>query len=268
LFSGLMFGLLPAVILHLTRGDFGSLQPPLSAGRWLALQALALFAIIGISAVQEFAERGEGTPVPFDPPTRLVTSGVYAYVSNPMQISMTLLLLGWGAYLGSFWVAAAGAMAVIYSLGLAHWGEGGEMPARFGAAWQIYRRSVRSWRPRRRPWDPSGATGRQPARLYVAESCVPCSRVGQWIAARRPVGLELVAAEDHPSRDLHRITYDPGDASGEVEGVAAFGRALEHIHLGWAYLGWAIRLPLLRELTQMFVDALGGGPRLIPRRRT
>lgn len=104
------------------------------------------------------------------------------------------------------------------------------------------------------------------ARLYVAETCVPCSRVGRWVARRKPVGLELVAAEDHPDRDLTRITYDPGDGSPEEEGVAAFARALQHMHPGWSALGSVMLLPGLRQVIQWIVDAAGGGPRLIPRR--
>ena len=57
-------------------------------------------ALLGLAAVQEFAVRGSGTPVPFDPPKRLVTTGPYAYVRNPMQLSAALVMLGWGAILG------------------------------------------------------------------------------------------------------------------------------------------------------------------------
>jgi len=52
----------------------------------------------GISPkVLEFARRGGGTPYPWDPPDRLVTSGPYAYVRNPMQLSTTLIMLLAGA---------------------------------------------------------------------------------------------------------------------------------------------------------------------------
>ena len=94
-----------------------------------ALQILAVPAVLGISAVCEFARRGGGTPVPFDPPKRLVTTGPYAYIANPMQTAMTLVFLGWGALLGSWWVMAAAAMAIVYSAGIAAWDEG-QRPAR------------------------------------------------------------------------------------------------------------------------------------------
>lgn len=38
--------------------------------------------------------RGGGTPVPCDPPKRLVSTGPYAYIGNPMQTAMALIL-GW-----------------------------------------------------------------------------------------------------------------------------------------------------------------------------
>jgi len=38
-----------------------------------------------------------GTPVPFNPPPKLVTSGPYAYVRNPMLTGVFILLFGLGA---------------------------------------------------------------------------------------------------------------------------------------------------------------------------
>ena len=43
----------------------------------------------------------KGTPVPFNPPPRLVTSGPYAYVRNPMLTGLFMLLFGLGALLQS-----------------------------------------------------------------------------------------------------------------------------------------------------------------------
>ncbi len=79
--------------------------------------------------------------------------------------------------------------------------------------------------------------------------------------------MTFVAAEKHPTRDLWRITYDPGDGTPDEEGVAAIGRALEHINFAWAFAGMAMRLPLVSYVLQAIVDASGGGPQRIRRKR-
>jgi protein-S-isoprenylcysteine O-methyltransferase Ste14 len=262
-FSGLTVGLLPVVILVNTDGDWRhSLGRPfwLNAG---LLQMLGLIGILGLSAVQEFAVRGRGTPLPYDPPRKLVTSGAYSYVANPMQLSAMLLMAGWGWFLGSWWVAAAGVMAHIYSAGLAAWDEKDDVSERFGAAWDHYRGSVRTWIPRWRPWHPSMADPQAPlAKLYVAETCGPCSEVKRWFEARRPTGLEIVAAENYPGPDLMRVTYVSGNGDSE-QGLAALARGLEHIHFGWAMLSFVVRLPGVCQILQLLADASGAGPRRV-----
>ena len=247
--------------------------------RWitgLLLQLVVFTGLLGVSALREFATRGGGTPVPFDPPKRLVTSGPYAYVRNPMQLSAALVMLTWGAMLGSWWVMAAGVMAVVYGAGFAAGDEGADLERRFGARWRVYSSRVRSWIPRWRPVDvgafvtdtlggQSDADRPRGATLYVAEECGPCSEVRAWFEARSPVGLEIVAAERHPTRSLTRITYDPGNLSADSVGVEALGRALEHVHLGWALIGMFMLLPGICGFLQIVTDASGGGPRNVRR---
>jgi protein-S-isoprenylcysteine O-methyltransferase Ste14 len=60
--------------------------------------SLALF-LIGWS-VKNFL-KVKGTPVPFNPPPRLVTSGPYAFVRNPMLTGVFALLFGFGIFFGS-----------------------------------------------------------------------------------------------------------------------------------------------------------------------
>ena len=124
-----------------------------------------------MTAVQEFVTRGDGTPVPFDPPSRLVTSGVYAYIGNPMQLAALVLLSAWGVSLGNVWVAAGGVMAHVYALGFAGWDEDSDLQRRFGSGWIDYRRAVRRWIPRLRPWYPPRQAA---ARLFIAETCDVC----------------------------------------------------------------------------------------------
>jgi protein-S-isoprenylcysteine O-methyltransferase Ste14 len=231
----------------------------------VALQLVAFPALLGVAAVHEFAARGGGTPLPYDPPRRLVRSGPYAYVANPMQLSAFLVLAAWGALTGRPWVIAVGAMSAVYSAGIAGWDEEEDMPRRFGERWAAYRGGVRAWLPRWRPWHPS-LDGEAPDVLYVSAECGKCSELGRMVEAMRPVGLAVHAAEEHPSRDLSRITYAPADGGAEEDGVAAFARALEHVNFATAMLGMAMRLPLVRPALQLIVDASGGGPMRVGRR--
>ena len=267
-FGCLALGVLPTVILE-QRG--GSWSPLVTRSGWitgLLLQLLLLAGLLGLSAVYEFAVRGGGTPVPFDPPKRLVMSGPYAYVRNPMQLSGALVMLGLGAILGNWWVAGAGVMAVVYGAGFAAGDERVDLERRFGGTWCAYAAAVRSWVPRWAPLDLG--TLPQPdalgaATLYVAERCGPCSQVRTWFEARHTIGLTIVAAEYHPTRSLTRITYDPGDGSAESVGVAAVGRALEHVNLAWALAGMFVRLPGVCWVLQAVTDASGGGPKTVVR---
>ncbi|MER5866794.1 isoprenylcysteine carboxylmethyltransferase family protein [Kitasatospora sp. NPDC002040] len=219
------------------------------------VQVLAVPALLGIAAVREFVVRGGGTPLPYDPPHRLVTSGPYAYVRNPIQLSLVLCHLVLAAFTGNAWMLAAAGVCVAYSAGLASWHEGAELDRRYGPGWSEYTAGVRPWLPRLRPW-----AGTAPASIHVARTCGVCSGVGRWIIARSPVALTVRAAEDHPA-GLSRITYESADGRDRAEGVAALGRALQHFHLGWALLGWTLLIPGLAALAQLIADATAGGPR-------
>jgi protein-S-isoprenylcysteine O-methyltransferase Ste14 len=229
----------------------------------LAVQCLCVPALIGLTAVQEFVTRGLGTPVPFDPPRRIVTTGIYAYVANPMQLSAVLFLLAVAIMLGNLYVALAGVMAHVYSIGLAGWDEDLDLRERFGDAWSRYRAHTRRWMPRWRPSYGNVAV----ARLYVASECGMCQEVASWFRARGTPGLTIVPADTHDS-PLTRITYETVDGSYNASGVAAIARALEHVHFGWALLGFAIRLPVISTVIQLIVDASGGGPRELCTRST
>lgn len=260
-FSSLLLFLLPAVVID---GSGGTWLNPLALPTWqlsVHVQALAIPALLGLTAVQEFVTRGGGTPVPFDPPRRLVTTGVYAYVGNPMQLSAAVMLLLLGILLHNAWVSAAGVMAHVYSTGLAGWDEDQDLRKRFGEEWHAYRRGVRRWVPRFRPWHPPL---HPPARLFIADSCGMCHQVRRWFERRGARQLTIVPAESHPSGRLTRITYESPDGTLASSGIGAVARALEHIHLGWALLGFFLRLPVVAPLAQLLADASGAEPRSIP----
>jgi protein-S-isoprenylcysteine O-methyltransferase Ste14 len=258
-FVGLLLFVLPATVLQATGGSPGGLIARPAWQLSLIAQLLALPAAIGLTAVQEFVTRGGGTPVPFDPPSRLVTTGVYAYIRNPMQTSAVLLLLLAGLALRNPWIAAAAFVAHIYSIGFAGWDEEEDLRRRFGDTWSVYRGQVPRWRPRLRPWF---RPDHPPSRLCVSERCEMCRDVAVWFARRGACHLAIVPAEQHPSGALRRITYEPGDGSRSASGIEAVARALEHIHLGWGLVGFVLRLPVVSALVQLLVDASGAEPRL------
>lgn len=254
LFGALLLWLLPFVTLGT---PWGMLAPLRTLGlplRSAAVAGIVLAATIAVAAVQEFAERGQGTPLPYDPPRRLVTTGPYAYIRNPMQTGATLLLAGSAASSGSGHLAVAVGVAIAYGAGLAWWHEAEELHERFGTRWPAYRRTVPAWYP---TWRPSASM--EPATVWVAGTCEQCAPIATFLTRRRPVRLTVRPAEEHPHRRLRRVTYEAADR--HWEGVAAIARTLEHLHLGWAFAGWCMRLPGVAPALQVLVDAAGGGPR-------
>lgn len=226
----------------------------------IALQLLFILALPGLTAVQEFPVAGEGTPLPYDPPSRLVTSGIYAYIANPMQLSATLLLFGLGVFLHSWWLFFAGLISVVYCAGLAAWDENGNLKLRFGDNFVQYRAHVRNWFPGWRPWIGS------PSRVYLAEDCFKCSQMAAFLRRLKPLNLEILPAEEHPLYDLERITYKSCDGAVHAQGIAALARALEHVNLAWAFGGMLLRLPGVNQLFQAIVDVNGGGRVRVERR--
>ncbi|WP_432932000.1 methyltransferase family protein [Microbispora sp. CA-135349] len=243
--GGLMLGL-PAALTGVWR------QPGWLAG--LGVQVLAVPLTLGLAAVREFAAAG-GTPLPYDAPRRLVTSGPYAYVRNPMQVSMVASYLLLGVLDVRFLAAAC--VTVAYGAGLAAWHEGEQLAGRFGGAWVAYRASVRAWLPRLRPSPVMTA-----AVVHVSATCGQCAPVGGWILRHAPVALRVRPAEAHP-HGLRRMTYERADGL-RAEGVAALAHAASHLHLGWALAGWVLLLPGLGWFAQLCADAFGAGPRSVP----
>ena len=254
--GGLLFWVIPSLAVEASGGWAAALAMP---GWQLSLgaQVLALPAAVGVRAVIEFAHAGGGTPVPYDPPERLVRTGPYAYVANPMQASIVVALAGGAALLGNALLAGGAVIAFVYGAGLADWHENLQLGHRYGEAWTAYRARVRAWIPRARPAVFEEAT------LLVAFSCGTCSAVGRWFAVRRPAGLMISPAEEEPDDPgLRRITYVAGSGR-RYRGVAAVARALEHIHLGWALAGWVLALPGVVHVAQLISDVCAPGPQRV-----
>jgi len=272
--AGLLLGVLPALIVICGGSDWHAPFVRSSLVNKLYLQLLMVPAILLLSSVQEFVGQGRGTPAPTDPPRRMVTTGTYAYVANPMQLGKFLIVAGRGLFWWNWWMVGAALLGLAYSVLVASPREDREMAERFPQAWMQYRHEVRRWWPRWRPFHSvfDSSQTAQPARLYLRLECEPCSELAEWIRVRA-VGLQVlpltsVNEVQRLSEPLtggrinydritdDRITYDSGEGSPRAYGVVALARALEHLNLAWAFFGWMLRLPGIAWLAQVVADSL------------
>jgi len=115
---------------------------------------VAIGAAIGLPCVWEFAWRGLGTPAPFDPPRKLVISGPYRFVRNPMYLGMGLVLIGEAIVFPNIAILMLGLTAVLWLFVSAFVIVYEEPTLRrmFGSDYESYCRAVRRWIPRLRPW--------------------------------------------------------------------------------------------------------------------
>lgn len=73
---------------------------PRSLYVWISLPAVVCGALLVMWSMFHFF-KVKGTPVPFNPPPKLVTTGPYRYVRNPMLSGLFILLFGLGGLLRS-----------------------------------------------------------------------------------------------------------------------------------------------------------------------
>jgi len=106
-------------------------------------------AALAITCVLTFALVGHGTPAPFDPPRRLVISGPYGWVRNPMYLGAWLVLGGAALYYESVALALFWLAFIATTILLVHVYEEPALRRQFGAEYDAYCAAVQRWRPRR-----------------------------------------------------------------------------------------------------------------------
>jgi protein-S-isoprenylcysteine O-methyltransferase Ste14 len=116
---------------------------------WPAVAVIALGAALYLWCVWVFAVVGRGTPGPWDAPRRVVATGPYRWVRNPIYLGALLVVLGeaW-LFLSLPLLGYAAAMAVVFHLFVIGYEER-TLRRRFGDAYLEYRRTVPRWFPRR-----------------------------------------------------------------------------------------------------------------------
>jgi protein-S-isoprenylcysteine O-methyltransferase Ste14 len=236
------FFVLPTVIMQAMGGSWWVLGDRPTWALVLAGLGLVVLFMLGASAVQMFALHGGGTPIPLDPTRRLVRTGVYAYLTNPMQLSTALAWVIIGAVLGNCWIMLAAGMAVCFVLGMVRWHNRNDLAVRFPQGWQEYRTNVPEWLPRWRPWTLAAASLQYDLGVRWQRQLIAC--LGR-LQAR---GLDFAATTG-------RLRYREPTEAQEFNGVAALAKALHHTNAAVALVGaglllivvpasWCVRLTM------------------------
>ncbi|MGF6824387.1 protein-S-isoprenylcysteine O-methyltransferase Ste14 [Microbacterium sp. ZKA21] len=145
-FWGLFLVVLPAVIAAVEHRWVLTLEvgPPVrivGAVLLIAMSALGLWSAVTMS------KRGDGTPLPSAMPHRLVISGPYRFVRNPMALAGIAQGVAVGMLLGSWLVVLCALCGSLVWNFLIRPHEEADLARRFGAAFEDYRRRVRCWIP-------------------------------------------------------------------------------------------------------------------------
>ncbi len=120
----------------------------------VGLALLGLGLVLFVTSVWWFATEGKGTLAPWDPPRVFVVRGPYQFVRNPMISGVILFLFGEAFALLSpphgVWAVCFLILNLIYIPLI----EEPQLERRFGDSYREYRRHVRRFIPRLRPWRP------------------------------------------------------------------------------------------------------------------
>lgn len=129
-------------------GELGGTQLLPIAG----IAALIAGGAILLDSFVRFAWTGFGTPAPIAPTRRLIVSGLYRHVRNPMYVAVLLLIAGQALLFGSIALLVYGAaMWLIFHLFVTGYEEP-TLREQFAADYDAFVRGVPRWLPRLRPW--------------------------------------------------------------------------------------------------------------------
>lgn len=123
---------------------------------WLGVSLLTVCSVLGLASAYWMVRQGDGTPLPLDQTNRLVVTGPYRFVRNPMAISG----LGQGVAIALIFQSLP--VLVYCALGGCMWQfvvrplEEHDLANRFGKAYSQYQRQVGCWLPSWPGFEPRG----------------------------------------------------------------------------------------------------------------
>ncbi|MGZ8282265.1 MAG: methyltransferase family protein [Allosphingosinicella sp.] len=147
---GTIAGYLPGLITRWRlAADFGAAGPAL---RFVGIVLLLLGGAALLECFVRFAWTGVGTPAPVAPPQRLIVTGLYRHVRNPMYVAVVTLILGQALLFGHARLLLYGAAVwmVFHLFVLAY--EEPTLRESFPENYARYTQAVPRWIPRLRPW--------------------------------------------------------------------------------------------------------------------
>ena len=115
---------------------------------------VALAIVVLVRAFARFVTEGGGTPAPVAPTEQLVIGGDYRFVRNPMYLAVVTAILGQAMIFGSVGLLLYAAAIWATTAAFVRWYEEPILLERYGDQYERYRRAVRAWLPRLRPWQP------------------------------------------------------------------------------------------------------------------
>ena len=147
----------PGVVAGLIPWLITGWQTSWPGGRPWPLAILSAIAIVGgvivlLDAFIRFA-RADGTPAPPVPTARLVVVGPYRYVRNPMYEAVLAIILGQALLFASGATALYAGVVFLAVLVFVRYYEEPTLEREYGVEYREYRRNVRGWIPRVRPWN-------------------------------------------------------------------------------------------------------------------
>ncbi len=126
---------------------------PAPAGLRLLGVVLLLIALpVLVSAFVRFARDGLGTPAPVAPTERLVVTGTYRHVRNPMYLAVLSAIVGQAFLLGQPMLLSYAGLVAVLVVSFVKLYEEPALLRQFGDQYEAYRRAVPGWWPRLTPW--------------------------------------------------------------------------------------------------------------------
>jgi protein-S-isoprenylcysteine O-methyltransferase Ste14 len=122
--------------------------------------------ILLYSTISFFVKREKGTIAPWDPPKKLIVTGIYAHIRNPMHTGVFLILTGESITLGSAALSIWTLLFIIGNLLYVPLVEEPKLAERFGDQYLIYKNNVPRWIPRLSSWKTNSQNPKQRVELH------------------------------------------------------------------------------------------------------